>query len=132
MVSFCCSPGVTSVIFPGITLIWSHWQKSLLMPCIMLVVISTLSVRLLEFCILHQVSVHAPNVRIGIQFYFFIAGGSDDWAKGTAGIPYSFTIELPDTGRYGFLLPANRIKSTARETHAGVTAMIRALDKFRH
>ena len=27
------------------------------------------------------------------------AGASDDWAKGEAGIKYSYTIELPDTGR---------------------------------
>ena len=34
-----------------------------------------------------------------------IPGGSDDWAKGGAGIKYSFTVELPDTGRHGFILP---------------------------
>lgn len=34
------------------------------------------------------------------------SGGSDDWAKGGAGIPYSYTVELRDTGRYGFELPA--------------------------
>ena len=33
-------------------------------------------------------------------------GGSDDWAKGGAGIKYSYTVELPDTGRHGFILPA--------------------------
>ena len=34
------------------------------------------------------------------------AGASDDWAKGEAGIKYSYTVELPDTGKFGFLLPA--------------------------
>ena len=34
------------------------------------------------------------------------SGGSDDWAKGGANIKYSYTVELPDTGKYGFLLPA--------------------------
>jgi hypothetical protein len=29
------------------------------------------------------------------------AGGSDDWAKGTANIKYSYTLELRDTGAYG-------------------------------
>lgn len=34
------------------------------------------------------------------------SGPSDDWAKGVAGIPYSYTIELRDQGPvYGFLLP---------------------------
>ena len=57
------------------------------------------------------------------------AGGSDDWAKGKAGIEYSYTIELPDSGRYGFLLPAREIEPTAREAHAGVVAMIRELQR---
>jgi hypothetical protein len=34
------------------------------------------------------------------------SGGSDDWAKGGAGIPYSYTVELRDTGNFGFELPA--------------------------
>ena len=35
-------------------------------------------------------------------------GGSDDWAK-SVGIKYSYTVELADTGRYGFILPASEI-----------------------
>ena len=34
------------------------------------------------------------------------SGGSDDWAKGGAGIKFSYTVELPDTGKHGFILPA--------------------------
>lgn len=34
------------------------------------------------------------------------AGSSDDWSKGGAGIPYAYTVELRDEGRYGFELPA--------------------------
>lgn len=34
------------------------------------------------------------------------SGGSDDWAKGGAGIAYSYTVEMRDEGRFGFLLPA--------------------------
>nr|CAG4638933.1 EOG090X00QE [Daphnia magna]SVE82910.1 EOG090X00QE [Daphnia magna] len=33
-------------------------------------------------------------------------GPSDDWAMGGAGIPYAYTLELRDTGKYGFELPA--------------------------
>ncbi|XP_055501674.1 carboxypeptidase B-like [Leucoraja erinacea] len=43
------------------------------------------------------------------------AGGSDDWAY-DFGIKYSFTFELRDTGRYGFLLPESQIKPTCEET----------------
>lgn len=50
---------------------------------------------------------------------FYIAGGaSDDYAKATAEIPYSFTVELPDTGNYGFLLPADQIKQVGKELWA--------------
>lgn len=34
------------------------------------------------------------------------SGSSSDWAKGDAGIAYSYLIEMRDTGEYGFLLPA--------------------------
>ncbi|XP_010155995.1 PREDICTED: carboxypeptidase B isoform X2 [Eurypyga helias] len=43
------------------------------------------------------------------------AGGSDDWAY-DQGIKYSFTFELRDTGRYGFILPESQIKPTCEET----------------
>ena len=33
------------------------------------------------------------------QVNYEASGASDDWAKGGAGIKYSYTIELPDTGR---------------------------------
>ena len=56
-----------------------------------------------------------------------ITGGSDDWAKGGAGIKYSYTIELPDTGRYGFVLPASKALKTGREAMALTEAMIAAL-----
>nr|XP_010945833.1 unnamed protein product [Camelus bactrianus] len=43
------------------------------------------------------------------------SGGSIDWTY-NQGIKYSFTFELRDTGRYGFLLPASQIIPTAQET----------------
>ena len=54
-------------------------------------------------------------------------GGSDDWAKGGAGIKYSYTIELPDTGAYGFLLPSRHIEGVGKETHAAFIAMFKKL-----
>ena len=36
------------------------------------------------------------------------SGGSIDWTMGDVGIKYSFGLELRDTGRHGFLLPADQ------------------------
>uniref|UniRef100_A0A7N9ARP1 Carboxypeptidase B n=1 Tax=Mastacembelus armatus TaxID=205130 RepID=A0A7N9ARP1_9TELE len=47
------------------------------------------------------------------------AGGSDDWAY-DLGVKYSYTFELRDTGRYGFLLPESEIKPTCEETMLAV------------
>jgi len=55
------------------------------------------------------------------------AGGSDDWALGGAGIPYSYTIELPDTGTHGFILPASYISQVAAEALAATVAMAKDL-----
>jgi hypothetical protein len=44
-----------------------------------------------------------------------------------AGITYSFTLELRDTGASGFLLPADQIVPTAEETWAGIIAGIQAI-----
>ena len=42
-----------------------------------------------------------PQVGSAATVNYEAAGASDDWAKGAAGIKYSYTIELPDTGRSG-------------------------------
>lgn len=47
------------------------------------------------------------------------AGASDDYGK-SIGIKYSYTIELRDTGRYGFVLPPDQILDTAKEAQAFV------------
>jgi len=59
------------------------------------------------------------------------AGGSDDWAKGGAGIRYSYTIELPDTGSYGFILPASKIIQVGSEAVRATKAMIQDLSTSR-
>lgn len=50
------------------------------------------------------------------------AGGADDFAKGGAGIKYSYTVELRDTGRHGFVLPASTIIPSGEETLKGIIA----------
>ncbi|KAA0194709.1 hypothetical protein HAZT_HAZT010723 [Hyalella azteca] len=54
----------------------------------------------------------------------FASGATDDWAYGALGAKHAYTIELRDTGHYGFLLPEAQIGSTVRETAAGVQCMV--------
>ncbi|XP_059083604.1 carboxypeptidase B-like isoform X2 [Tigriopus californicus] len=70
---------------------------------------------------------HSYSVGSAAKLLYPAAGGSDDWAKGGAGIEYSYTIELPDAGRYGFLLPAIQIRNVTQEAFAGLEAMVNAL-----
>ena len=46
--------------------------------------------------------------------------------QAAAEIPYSFTVELPDTGNYGFILPASQIQTVGLELWAatGVVSLI--------
>lgn len=55
------------------------------------------------------------------------SGGSKDYTYGKLKIKYSFALELRDTGRYGFLLPARQIVPTAMETFEGIKAMAREM-----
>ncbi|KAL5242498.1 hypothetical protein ACI65C_009908 [Semiaphis heraclei] len=55
------------------------------------------------------------------------AGASDDWAKGVAKIKYSYTVELKDTGKYGFILPPSEILSTGKEAFAAVSALAKEI-----
>nr|XP_006812374.1 PREDICTED: carboxypeptidase A4-like [Saccoglossus kowalevskii] len=50
------------------------------------------------------------------------SGTTVDWAYGDRGIIYAYTIELRDTGEYGFLLPEDQIQPTAEENYAGLIA----------
>jgi len=52
-----------------------------------------------------------------------VAGASDDWAKGEAGIKWVLLFELPG-GLYGFLLPPRYINSVGSSIMAGVEAMV--------
>jgi len=65
-------------------------------------------------------AVHGTNYEVGcIPCLLYVAsGGSLDWTLGELGIPYSFGMELRDTGSYGFLLPPSQIIPTGEETWA--------------
>ncbi|XP_043283994.1 carboxypeptidase B-like [Venturia canescens] len=73
--------------------------------------------------------VHGTSYKVGpsAELLYPTSGASDDWAKGVAGIKYSYTLELRDRGTYGFLLPATQIIPTARETWAGIRTLARAV-----
>lgn len=58
------------------------------------------------------------------------SGGSDDWAKGTMKLKYSYTVELGDTGRHGFMLPADQIISSGKETLEFVKVIANAVSKL--
>lgn len=76
---------------------------------------------------INRVTGRGYSVGSAAKMLYPAAGGSDDWAKGGAGIKYSYTIELPDRGQHGFILPAQHIESVGKEAHAALLAMISVL-----
>ncbi|XP_076449272.1 carboxypeptidase B-like isoform X2 [Babylonia areolata] len=57
------------------------------------------------------------EVGASAKVLYTAAGASDDYARGGAGIKYTFTVELSPIGtsRYGFLLPPNHIPSVVSD-----------------
>ncbi|KAF2456484.1 hypothetical protein BDY21DRAFT_393880 [Lineolata rhizophorae] len=53
-----------------------------------------------------------------------VSGGSVDYVGDVSGADYSFTAELRDTGRYGFVLPPDQIMPTCVETWAGINYLL--------
>lgn len=72
---------------------------------------------------------YGTKYRIGSipELLYVATGGSGDYALGAVGIPYSFSLELRDLGRYGFILPREQIMPTANETYVGIKAMAQAV-----
>ncbi|XP_054915662.1 carboxypeptidase B2 [Poeciliopsis prolifica] len=65
----------------------------------------------------------------GAQIIYLSPGGSDDWAY-NLGIKYSFTFELQDRGRYGFLLPPSHIQGACNEALlAAKTIALKVMEK---
>lgn len=56
---------------------------------------------------------------------YVATGSSVDWVKGTFHKKVTYTYELRDTGRHGFLLPADQIAPTALETLDSLVAMFK-------
>ncbi|KAF2807181.1 uncharacterized protein BDZ99DRAFT_465111 [Mytilinidion resinicola] len=53
-----------------------------------------------------------------------VAGDGVDYATDIAKAAFSFTVELRDTGRYGFVLPAAQILPSAEEMWAGLAYLL--------
>ncbi|XP_066561257.1 carboxypeptidase A1 [Amia ocellicauda] len=70
-------------------------------------------------------SLYGTKYRYGsiIDTIYQASGGTIDWTY-NQGIKYSFSFELRDTGRYGFILPANQIIPTAAETWLAVMTLM--------
>ncbi|XP_072291643.1 carboxypeptidase A5 [Eucyclogobius newberryi] len=70
-------------------------------------------------------AVYGTRYRYGsiIDVIYQASGGTIDWTY-NQGIKYSYTFELRDTGRYGFILPANQIVPTANETWAAMLELM--------
>nr|XP_003229181.2 PREDICTED: carboxypeptidase A1 [Anolis carolinensis] len=70
-------------------------------------------------------SLHGTKYKYGsiITTIYQASGGTIDWTY-EQGIKYSYTFELRDTGRYGFLLPASQIIPTAEETWLGLMVIM--------
>ncbi|XP_071503530.1 carboxypeptidase B-like [Diadema antillarum] len=80
--------------------------------------------------------VHGMTYRYGAgnDISYPAAGSSKDWGYGDfdplgedtdggLGARYAYTVELRDTGDYGFLLPEDQIQPTIEEIHAAVRAI---------
>ncbi|XP_055974448.1 carboxypeptidase A1 [Sorex fumeus] len=70
-------------------------------------------------------AVHGTKYKYGSIYttIYQASGNTVDWTY-EQGIKYSFTFELRDTGRYGFLLPAAQIVPTAEETWAALMTIM--------
>ncbi|XP_039988509.1 carboxypeptidase A1-like isoform X2 [Xiphias gladius] len=70
-------------------------------------------------------SLYGTRYRYGsiVSTIYQASGGTIDWTY-NQGIKYSYTFELRDTGRYGFILPANQIIPTANETWLALMAIM--------
>lgn len=57
------------------------------------------------------------------------SGGSMDWVKGVFDTRITYTYELRDTGRYGFVLPANQIIPSGEENMKALITMFQEFEK---
>ncbi|KAK7069755.1 hypothetical protein SK128_011786 [Halocaridina rubra] len=73
-------------------------------------------------------AVHGTSYAYGTIYHaiYPASGTSIDWGY-SAGVVHTYTLELRDTGSWGFLLPADQIIPTGEETWAGLIASIMSI-----
>ncbi|KAF9087413.1 Carboxypeptidase A4 [Mortierella sp. AD031] len=66
--------------------------------------------------------VHGKKFAVGsvCNVIYQSSGGSIDWTYAVGNVKYSYSVELRDTGLYGFMLPEAEILPSSEETMAGV------------
>lgn len=71
-------------------------------------------------------SVHGTSFNYGpiCSTIYQVAGSSVDYVNDVTKADYTFTVELRDTGRYGFVLPPNQILPSGEESYAGVRYLL--------
>jgi hypothetical protein len=62
-----------------------------------------------------------------VELLYVASGGSGDHVKGIFDTDLAFTFEMRDTGRYGFVLPAEQIIPSCEEFMDGFHVMLQAL-----
>lgn len=72
-------------------------------------------------------AVHGTAFRYGpiCDTIYQATGSSVDYVFDVVKADYSFTLELRDTGRYGFVLPAEQILPTGQESFAAVKYLLK-------
>lgn len=72
---------------------------------------------------------YGTRYRVGppSRILYAVSGGSIDYTYETLGVTYSYALELRDTGRYGFVLPASQIRPSGEETSDAFLAAVLAM-----
>ncbi|KAG0237637.1 Carboxypeptidase A4 [Actinomortierella wolfii] len=75
--------------------------------------------------------VHGKKFVVGsvCNIIYQASGGSLDWTYAEGKVKYSYAVELRDTGRHGFLLPAEEILPSGEETTAAVVYLMNFIRK---
>ncbi|XP_055307072.1 zinc carboxypeptidase-like [Sitodiplosis mosellana] len=63
---------------------------------------------------------------------YIAPGGSIDWVYDSLNVPITYFFEFRDTGRYGFVLPANQIIPNSLEVIDGLKAMIKEAKSLKY
>ena len=68
-----------------------------------------------------------PSLLSALCYTDDATGGTHDWAKAKGMTKYSYTVELRDTGKNGFILPPAQIEPSGKETWEAIIVMANQL-----